>query len=446
MISDRKSQRGVAVIVFVVIVAMMTFTTIYTKYTDQTIARMRESKTSVALQKAKEALIYYSLRNEYLNSVCVSNTNCARPGDLPCPDETNDGIAETSCGSVTGSNQSTRLNRLPWRTLDLGDLTDGNGERLWYAVSNNYKNNTRTLPLNSNTVGTITVRDSAGRVVYDATTGGGVVAVILSAGNTILRQDGIVQNRSGLGLNVASNYLDNANGEDNDVFVDGGLNGFIFGPVKNGNGDLILNDRLIIITRDEMAAAMETYVLTQVRKELLEYYSSFAYYPYPALFNDVSCISTVNADITVGCNSLATNHEGRIPVSNVDQAGTSWPNPTSQTSSTSILMGSRLGNWFQQNLWRELIYYAIAPDCDISNTGCTGTTQKLTLNNATTMPTNNKNVIVISAGRAIGVQNRGVTTQLQNYYEADNLSQSDFIYNRAIATNNLLNDRAMSIP
>ena len=194
--------------------------TIYAKYNTTTVAIYNEKKTTDALKKAKDALIYYSLNNTYLNSAtCVSSTNCARPGDLPCPDTNNDGTAESTCGNAAGNNQTLRLNRLPWKTLGLDDITDGFGEHLWYAVSNNYKNNTRTRPLNSDTLGTITVKDGAGKVIYDATTGGGVVAIIFSPGNPIIRQDGYVQNRNAAGLNNANNYLDIAFGEDNSNFT-----------------------------------------------------------------------------------------------------------------------------------------------------------------------------------------------------------------------------------
>lgn len=437
----KSKQKGASLLVFMMIVAMAIVATIYSKYNTTTIAIDRDKKTTDALKKAKEALIYYSLNNTYLNgATCLSSTNCPRPGDLPCPDRTNDGASETSCGNAAGNNQAFRLNRLPWKTLGLEDLTDGYGERLWYAVSNNYKYNTRTRPLNSDTTGSITIRDSTGKVIYDATTGGGVVAVIFSPGNAITRQDGYVQNRSAAGINTAKNYLDNiALNEDNSDFVDGTSNGFILGPVKDNAGNVILNDRFIVITKDEMAAAMESYVLTQVREALLTYYNANAYYPYPAAFSDTTCIVTTAMNITTGCNSVNSSYQGRIPVFNLDQSGSTW-------LSTSILKGLRASNWFQQNLWRELIYYAIAPDCDIVTPNCSGASQKLTLNNALLAPENTKNAVVISAGKAIAAQSRVSKTSELNYFEGENASPLDHVYSRSLTINNSFNDRAMSIP
>lgn len=434
-------QNGAALLVFMLIVVIVTVASVYSKYNNTTVSIDRDKKTSIALQKAKEALIYYSLDNSYLNPspTCINNTNCPRPGDLPCPDINNTGTAGLSCGSAAGSSQSSRLNRLPWKTLGLGDFSDGYGERLWYAVSNNYKNNTRTRPLNSETLGTITIRDASGKVIYDATTGGGVVAVIFSAGNVITRQDGYVQNRNIAGENIASNYLDIAKGEDNGAFADSSLDGFIMGPVKDSQGNIILNDRLIVITRDEMAAAMESYVLTQVRRELLTYYNANFYYPYPAAFSDSTCIVSTGVNVSSGCNSDNSRYGGRIPVSNIDQSGSGWV-------STSILKGLRASNWFQQNLWRELIFYAIAPDCEISTLNCSGAMQLLTLDNALTPPINNKQVVILSAGKPIGSQSRASKTFATNYFEDENTSPLDYVYSRSLTINNTFNDRAMSIP
>lgn len=437
----KSTQNGAALLVFMMIVVIATVATIYSKYNTTTMSIDRDKKTSIALQKAKEALIYYSLNNSYLNPspACTSNTNCPRPGDLPCPDRTNDGTTESSCGNSTGNNQAFRLNRLPWKSLGLEDLSDGYGERLWYAVSNNYKYNTRTRPLNSDSLGTITIRDGTGKVIYDATTGGGVVAVIFSAGNAITRQDAYVQNRNTAGINTASNYLDIAQGEDNANFTDSNSNGFIMGPVKDAAGNVILNDRLIVITRNEMVAAMESYVLTQVRGALLTYYNTNFYYPYPAAFSDATCIATTGVNITSGCNSDSSKYEGRIPVSKINQLFANW-------TSTSILKGLRAGNWFQQNLWREHVYYAIAPDCEIITPNCSGATQKLILDNALKTPTNNKDVVILSAGKVIAAQSRVSKTSELNYFEGENATLLDYVYSRSSTINNSFNDRAMSIP
>ena len=49
------------------------------------------------------------------------------------------------------------IGRLPWKTFGLPDLRDGSGERLWYALSPNFRDNPSVSPLNSDTRGSITV-------------------------------------------------------------------------------------------------------------------------------------------------------------------------------------------------------------------------------------------------------------------------------------------------
>ena len=73
--------------------------------------------------------------------------------------------------------------------------------------------------------------------------------------------------------NPASNqprdHLDFANGEDNANFIDASANGFIMGPVRDTNGRLIVNDRLVVITRDELLAVTEKRIAAEVRNCLI---------------------------------------------------------------------------------------------------------------------------------------------------------------------------------
>jgi hypothetical protein len=428
-----RRQRGAALLLLILIISIATLGTLYAKIDSESIKIERDKKTADALKSAKEALIAYSIRDL---SPGTCTTNCPRPGDLPCPDTNNDGNAETGCGNASGSSQqANRIGRLPWKTLGLDDLRDGYGERLWYAVSNSYKYNTRSRPLNSDTLGTITVRDSAGRVIYDGSSSTGVAAVVFSAGPAITREDGIQQDRSASQENSASNYLDIANGEDNSNFVDSTTNGFIVGPVNNSDGNEILNDRLLLVTRDEMITVMESRVLLEVRDALSVYYAANGFYPNPATFSDTTCLGNNNLS---ACNaSVSTNH-GRIPANGITPA---W-------NSTSIFQGTRNGHWFQQNNWRELIHYAVAPACITGTVSCTGSGY-LTLNNALVLPDNQKQVVVISAGRTLTGQSRtdnASQTSEANYMEGENLSPLDNIYSRSTAISDSFNDRAASIP
>lgn len=407
----------------------------------------RDKKTAMALAEAKAALIGYAAGVDLTPGACT--TNCPRPGDLPCPDIDNNGIAELTCGNAAGTTgQSSRLGRLPWITLGLPDLRDGSGERLWYAVSNRYKNNTRYRPLNSDTVATITLKNAAGNIINNATSTTGLSAIVIAPGEALIRQDGQVQVRSDANQLIASNYLDIALGEDNQNFTDGTTNGFISGSVKAADGSVIVNDRVISISHDEMLKVMETRVLAEVENALLDYYCGIgnvnystksctlpgASFPYPATFISTGCLG--RNDAASGC-SEGTTTRGRIPAY-----------PSTPWSPTSILRGSRNNNWFQMNAWREVIYYAVAPACVTGTVSCYGI-GLLTVKNSKLLPENDKHLVLIAAGRILGAQLRGNNAQKTNelnYLEGENYDPLDNTYERIVLPINDKNDRVVNLP
>jgi hypothetical protein len=152
----------------------------------------RDKVTSAALEKAKAALLGYAAtyRDSHANEVF---------GYLPCPDLNNDGMAD-SCGAKNVSS----IGRLPWKTLGLPPLRDGNGECLWYAVSGHYKNSPKTETLNWDTPGQFTIQDAAG-----AALSGAAVAAILAPHGILAAQDRTAVGSTLCGGNSnAAAYLD----------------------------------------------------------------------------------------------------------------------------------------------------------------------------------------------------------------------------------------------
>jgi len=435
------NQCGVALLMLVFIIALVIIAYVLHSLDPVGIKNERDKKTAAALAQAKAALIAHAATQDLTPGTCT--TNCPRPGDLPCPDTNNNGYAEGGCGNAAGTTQqANRLGRLPWRDLGLPDLRDGDGERLWYAVSNPYKNNTRFRPLNSDTLGTITLKDSNGNIIFDGTNNG-LAAVIIAPGHTLIRQDAISQVRDTANENIATNYLDVALGEDNQNFIDSNVNGFIMGTVRDASGRVIVNDQILAITRDEMNQAMESRVLAEVKNSLTTYYAGAgaSSYPYPASFADTSCLG--NGDIsspppppTPNCAESALTH-GRIPA-----------NPFTSWGSTSILRGVRNNNWFQLNAWREVIHYAVASACVTGATACLAGAD-LTLNNALVLPANQKQVVLIASGSRISGQVRATNANKSdevNYLEDENFAPLNDIYLRTMPLTNLINDRAVSLP
>ncbi|GMV55577.1 MAG: hypothetical protein AMXMBFR6_13820 [Betaproteobacteria bacterium] len=298
-------QRGAALPAIVAIVVLLGASLLFW-YRPGTGAVTRDARSDAALAQAKAALLGYAARcgvtavgrQPFLQQAdnSCANSDQDRPGDLPCPDLDGDGETEIShCGKANGTDPARpRLGWLPWKTLGLPEPRDGSGERLWYAVATTFKNNLRAPPINSDTRGTISVRNALGNLIHDGRTGSGVVAVIIAPGAALVRADGLAQVRNAAHASDARHYLDKAPGDnaednadladqdaDNDGLADGN-DGFITGPIADAQGRPLVNDRIVVITRDELLAAVERRVAAEARECLTHYASLHGRHPWPA--------------------------------------------------------------------------------------------------------------------------------------------------------------------
>ncbi len=203
-----------------------------------------------ALMKAKEALIGYAV--SYPDSPKFEDID-AGPGFLPCPDSDGDGIPNTvtasDCGSKTVSPPVYAVGRLPWVEVGLEDLRDGSGERLWYSVSNKYRNRSpKDFPLNS---------DSQGELTLDGT--GDVVAIVISPGSPVCSQNRLSANK-----NNEIHYLEDVNQDSNPDFITSGT-------TVSCNDEIKFNDTVIAITRRELMAAVEKRVIGEVANVLTQH-------------------------------------------------------------------------------------------------------------------------------------------------------------------------------
>lgn len=244
-----KNQTGAVLLAFALLLLVGTSYLLVQKLNANLILVHNQEKTRNALREAKQALIGYA-------ATYPDNVNSdVGPGYLPCPDLNNNGSNASSCSSAGG----TTIGRFPYARLETRKLTDAYGQTLWYALSDNFRNNPRLEPLNSETQGDLTV---------DGQTD--IVAVIIAPGPALPNQDRDPSET--VIANEIANYLESDNADfDNDF-------------VSHATGDF--NDQLIYITRQELMEAVEKRVLGEVAQIMRTYNSTYGAYPWLTPFAD----------------------------------------------------------------------------------------------------------------------------------------------------------------
>ncbi|MDD5058549.1 MAG: hypothetical protein PHQ60_11815 [Sideroxydans sp.] len=198
----KNNQQGSALLVLLaLILAAMAFVII--KALNSSTEAGRNEANAAVLAQAKQALIGFA-------ATYKENPNHQSDeayGYLPCPDVTNDGIADPPCGNQDVS----VIGRLPWKTLGLPPLRDSTGECLWYAVSGRAKDLPKTTPYNFNwdAIGQFPISDADGASLVAAGTHNTPLAVIFAPGSVIAAQTHAPLGNTECGGNItASNYLD----------------------------------------------------------------------------------------------------------------------------------------------------------------------------------------------------------------------------------------------
>ena len=302
----QRKQRGAALMVMLVIMIIGSAAFLVSSLSRLGLSIERAKITSDALAQAKEALISRAV------------VDATHPGSLPCPDlltnipgtnVPNDGAADL----LSGNNCPSYIGRLPWKTLGLPDLRDESGERLWYALSPNFRDD-NSNPVNSSNKGTLLVYDNSGTTLLTPP-GSEAVAIIFSPGNI-----GASQQRDTANQNSPQNYLDIGPNSRNNAIAGGP---FIAADKTNS-----FNDRLMIISADDIIPTVEMRVTKELATAFANYLAANSNkYPYPANFT--SCTSA-------SCPSDTTQCIGKIPATQ---------------------MSLQLPSWFKPNNWFDVIYY-----------------------------------------------------------------------------------------
>lgn len=159
----KAQQRGAVLMLMLVIMVVGIAAVLVGSLNSSALKNARLNDSSTALAQAKEALIARAIND---GSVL---------GSLPCPDSNNDGVADLLVGNECPS----YIGRLPWKTLAISDLRDGQGERLWYALSRNFRDD-NSSHIHSDTLGTLNLTGSQ--------TANQLIAIVFAAGTPLAAQ------------------------------------------------------------------------------------------------------------------------------------------------------------------------------------------------------------------------------------------------------------------
>jgi hypothetical protein len=246
-------QKGAALVILAVILALAATTFLVSQLDGSGVKIEREKKTAIVLNEAKNALLGWSVLQ-------------GKPGILPCPEDAtligsvNEGSALVSCNSAFPV-----VGRLPWRTLGLGDIRDGNGDRLWYAVSSGFSD--VAVPINSLLpVAQINVNGTPVPMV----------AIIFSSGVILAGQNRPLPNA--ISPPAVAGYLDLTNNDGDINFSSTGAAG-------------TFNDGLLAVTQTELFRLVERRILREVRGDTTQglarfYIANANNYPYADLDNN----------------------------------------------------------------------------------------------------------------------------------------------------------------
>ncbi|MFT4819774.1 MAG: hypothetical protein ACJAXW_002930 [Candidatus Azotimanducaceae bacterium] len=281
----QRHDRGAAVLIFITIILLATTTLLVAELSVNDRYYIRTTHSADALGKARQALMGYALSQTI-------------PGTLPCPDSTGDGVQ-----NAAGANCQQQLGLLPTRTLNLPELTDGTGARLWYAVNLNYVSLAPALKNSSST--TTMVLDNRP-----------VAAVVIAPGATI--------NTQGRRQLVIADFLEGVN-------ADANLDDY------ESTSSEIQNDRVLGLDVGQYWSTIERRVLAEASQLLSQYRIACTEYPWAADFGGPY-------------SSVASQTNGALPLNSA--LPIEW-------GSACVTGSAPVPAAFLVNHWRDQLYYAM---------------------------------------------------------------------------------------
>lgn len=241
-----KKQQGMMLIMLLFLIGLAAVAMVLSSLNANSMRIVRDGKTNDVLAEAKAALIGFSVGSSSMSS------------HLPNPDMHTGVIAEGGASGSVGATDISLIGKLPWRSLGLSPLKDGNGECLWYVVSGRFKADPPTAALNWDTQGQINLIDGNGNVLA-----AGLAALIISSGSVLANQNRSLEDATLVhcaGNYDARNYLDTydaANAVSGEVNYFSGSANNSRSPNANSKSFVLVNnanynDRIVTISVDDL--------------------------------------------------------------------------------------------------------------------------------------------------------------------------------------------------
>lgn len=224
--APRHDQQGAALLGFMLLFFLGGMSWLLARMSTTSAKIHQDRITTAAMSEAKAALIGRAAQD----APPPAPSSGAHPGSLPCPALNTLGNAPLFTGNACPS----YIGRLPWKTLDLPELRDANGEQLWYVLTPELRDHPTAEPINSLTPLSLSINGT-----------NNIAALLFSAGAPLANQNGRPSNNT-------ADYLDGSNSDGDSAYISG-----VTSP--------IFNDKILVITREDVFRVTNQRVLAEIR-------------------------------------------------------------------------------------------------------------------------------------------------------------------------------------
>lgn len=240
----RQQQGGYVLVIMLVIVVMGSLYGLLNRLNTNAVESSRTAVTNQALKQARQALLAYAVT--YRDRVSGYGF-----GYLPCPDMASDDINPNMIGTHAGNCGTTgqpAIGLLPYQTLGLPELRDGDGNCLWYIVAGSHKENPKnTSTLSPSTVADFDIYDPNGSLLVSRLTSAqGAAAIVVSPGVALAGQS--------RGLDNAKNTLCRTDASQMAAYLESATSGLVSGIQTDSSGNVIKNDKMSWVSASEIFA------------------------------------------------------------------------------------------------------------------------------------------------------------------------------------------------